>query len=511
MLIPAVCLFGVALNAWISDDAYITFRTISHFLEGHGLRWNIAERVQSYTHPLWMMLITAGVAITREYYFTVLALSLLVSAAVLWTLWDRTGAGMWKNVLLCGLLVSSKAFVEYSTSGLENPLTHFWLAVFFIRYFRVEKEGVSCSAKELAGLYGLASMAYLTRPDAILLYVPALCHASVGVLSRTRRAGGMAILLGILPAVAWHVFSLVYYGFIFPNTYYAKLGGVGLPAGLLWRQGGFYVLQSLKYDPVTVAVILCALVALLAVGGARSRGRCMAAGLVLYLLYVVRIGGDFMSGRFFSAPYLLATMALVRAIWKPGARWAVLGLLLLYNLFWPFVPLKMSRDYKPWDADEEHGIADERGYYQSGSALLFYRPGQRFPDNIFIGLGHAARRSGTKVHFSTTLGFSGFAAGSDLHIVDKLGLSDPLLARLPISASSRQEFQVGHYAREIPAGYRESCEAGENRIVDPELHKYAGDLFVITRGPLFTRERWRAIWRYNFGDGRTYRKPYQPD
>ena len=32
-------------NAWIGDDAYITFRTIENFLGGYGLVYNIGEWV----------------------------------------------------------------------------------------------------------------------------------------------------------------------------------------------------------------------------------------------------------------------------------------------------------------------------------------------------------------------------------------------------------------------------------------------------------------------------------
>lgn len=44
-------------SAWLSDDGLITFRTIDHFVNGGGLRFNLAERVQSYTHPLWLFLL----------------------------------------------------------------------------------------------------------------------------------------------------------------------------------------------------------------------------------------------------------------------------------------------------------------------------------------------------------------------------------------------------------------------------------------------------------------------
>ena len=58
-------------NSWIAEDAYITLRTVGNFLHGFGLRWNIAERVQSYTHPLWFFLLSFGVFVTNEVYYTV--------------------------------------------------------------------------------------------------------------------------------------------------------------------------------------------------------------------------------------------------------------------------------------------------------------------------------------------------------------------------------------------------------------------------------------------------------
>ena len=37
-----------------------------------------------------------------------------------------------RHLLVCfAVLLSSKAFIDYSTSGLENPLTHLLLLVFF--------------------------------------------------------------------------------------------------------------------------------------------------------------------------------------------------------------------------------------------------------------------------------------------------------------------------------------------------------------------------------------------
>src|SRR6266540_4786267 len=63
-------LFWIILqNAWISDDAYITFRVIENFIAGYGPNFNIGERVQVFTHPLWMVLLAGEYYIFRHLLF----------------------------------------------------------------------------------------------------------------------------------------------------------------------------------------------------------------------------------------------------------------------------------------------------------------------------------------------------------------------------------------------------------------------------------------------------------
>ncbi len=68
-------------SAWLSDDGLITFRTIEHFVSGDGLRFNLAERVQSYTHPLWLFLLTPVYLVTGEAFYAPILVSLVVSGA----------------------------------------------------------------------------------------------------------------------------------------------------------------------------------------------------------------------------------------------------------------------------------------------------------------------------------------------------------------------------------------------------------------------------------------------
>ena len=42
---------------WLGDDLFLTMRTVDNCVNGYGLVWNVGERVQVFTHPLWMLII----------------------------------------------------------------------------------------------------------------------------------------------------------------------------------------------------------------------------------------------------------------------------------------------------------------------------------------------------------------------------------------------------------------------------------------------------------------------
>lgn len=124
LLLTLLLAVGAVKSAWLADDAFITLRTVRNLLDGFGPVWNVGERVQAYTHPLWMFLLTGAVALTHEYYYTSLLLwiftcagCVLHPAALSCHQLDRCVAG-WRRL----------DFVQgprrtYATSGLENP---FW-------------------------------------------------------------------------------------------------------------------------------------------------------------------------------------------------------------------------------------------------------------------------------------------------------------------------------------------------------------------------------------------------
>jgi arabinofuranosyltransferase len=498
-----VFLLLLVRTAWVSDDAYITFRTVDNALNGYGLRWNVADRVQSYTHPLWMFVMTAVTGVTGDVYFTSIAVSIALSlAAVLLIAW-RIAPTAPMALLALSALALSKAFVDYSTSGLENALTHFLLVLFVLT--RISIEGWTAStSRDLFKLSLLAALIMLNRLDTGLLVLPSLAWIVWRSVPGANRLRGLLaprtwlpVVLGLLPLVAWEVFSIIYYGFPFPNTAYSKIK-TGIPEPELLQQGFLYLLDSLHNDPLTLAVIAAAVVSPFV---ARVDWT-IPAGIALYVVYVVWVGGDFMSGRFLAAPFLCAVMHLAQqevrefsAVW--GAAMVLVWMAGLAASPQPTLATSASygADIERADAIAPTGITDERRYYYPQSGLLNARRGVPMPNHKWIDMGHELAANGSRFFSTDAAGFIGYAAGPGVHFIDKYGLGDALLSRLPAEVPWR----IGHFRRRVPDGYEETVQARRNVIRDPGVAAYYDRLSLITEGPIWSRERWRTIVGMNTG------------
>lgn len=473
-------------NAWLSDDAYITFRSVDNFVNGYGLTWNTAERVQAYTHPLWFFLLAAGNFLSGEIYFTSLSLSLLVSVGAIGLFGWRLASGVETAVFGITLLTLSHAFIDYTTSGLENPLTHLLLILFLIIYLHQPID-----ARRLFLLSLLAALGMLNRMDTALLFLPPLAYAAWQTPSDWWRRLRL-LAAGATPFLLWSFFSLFYYGAIFPNTAYAKLNTGLISQAELWQQGGIYFANSLAWDPVTLGAV--GLAVLVVVYRRQWQDWPLLLGVLLYLLYVWRIGGDFMSGRFFAAPLLMAAALICYQTWAQPRRWlaatAVLLLLLIGGVLYLPWPVPIEGEWLRSD----QGVADEKRNYWQSTGLFRGSPNLAMPDHGWVQDGLAAR--GEEVVATGSVGFFGYFAGPNVFVIDVLGLADPLLARLPPGDPS---WRIGHFGRYVPDGYPETAVSGINQIEDPNLARYYDNLLLVIRGPLWQPQRLRAIWHLNWG------------
>lgn len=505
-LLVAAVMVVMVRNAWVCDDAYITFRSIENLLSGYGPTFNVGERVQSFTHPLWMFLnaglyaLTSrvvGISLWALIYYQVVLVSLFVALLAVSLLAFKIAQSTLSAGLALTVLIFSKAFIDYTSSGLENPLTYLLLVLFMLVYFRYPAN----TRRRLLILSLLACLSSLNRADTLLLFIPALFYAFWRSRDRLKALG--TVVLGFTPLILWELFSLFYYGFFLPNTAYAKLN-TGIPLSLLLQQGYAYFLNSLSLDPLTLLVILFALGFIFS---AREwRFLPFGAGILLYLVYILRIGGDFMSGRYFAAPLLMATglLSLYRFS-DPKALLFTLGTVVIIGFASPRPPVLFTENLGEFlhSADtlsnliDSKGISDEHLYYHDRLGLLRENRDDAFPGSRFAG--KKWMRSDRKPRLETIgpLGVFGYLQGPDVHVIDLNGLADPLMARLPIQ--DPKHWRIGHFRHIIPEGYLETLKTGENVIVDPNLARYYDKLKLITRGDLFSWERLKAILNMNLG------------
>jgi arabinofuranosyltransferase len=515
--VALLALFAIALRlGWLGDDAYITLRTVENEARGNGLRWNAGDRVQTYTHPLWMLVLAVGRWLSGEVYFTTIAISLALSMVAIALLLRRATTTR-ALAATAAVLACTRAFVDYATSGLETPLTYVLLVLFVgavangavangpVANSSVtngsDANGTAANGSATNGdaaarwfrIVMLAALLTTNRMDLGLVCAPAVLAALRGVpFVRLASLGALAAL----PFLVWIAFAAFYYGSPFPVTAHAKLFGTGIPARELFVQGLQYARFAITDDPV----LLPATVAGLAVGFAQRGTRALAAGALLYVLYVVKVGGDFMAGRFFLPPFVVATALL--AAWlsaRPRAAIAAgAAALVLFALrgvpAWLRSP---ASDQVPSDAqiEAQQGIVDERTVYYAHLGLL--APTRAIP--VFGALDALVRPGGGRpwILLNGAVGVAGFIAGDRGHVLDPL-LCDPLLARLP--ARDPAHWRIGHVVRRIPEGYYETLASGENRIVHPGLRAWYDVLRTLTQKPLGSRERLAAAWSMLTGE-----------
>ena len=120
-LLLCLIFLGVLLRtAWLSDDALITLRTVLNFTHGYGLTFNVAERVQAYTHPLWILMLTGAYLVAGNVYYAAIGLSVGVSLVVFWSTLRlaATSAQVW---IVAAVLLFSRAVCGLFDVGSREP------------------------------------------------------------------------------------------------------------------------------------------------------------------------------------------------------------------------------------------------------------------------------------------------------------------------------------------------------------------------------------------------------
>jgi arabinofuranosyltransferase len=316
--IAALAWFG---RAWLVqrefilvDDAYISFRYARNLAFGWGPVWNVGEHVEGYTNALWILLLAPFARLRMDLVAPGVALSFAFCAAALVLqrhLVRRAlpDAGMVLCLLPGMLLSTNPSWTHTATSAMETSCFAFFVLAALFCLVRSREEP---RLRSVATFCFCA--AYLARPEGALVAAVAL-----GVELLSTRGAPSARLRRLVPVgaalaavIGVHLaFRLSYYGYPFPNTYYAKviLGPITRDRGVVHalaflRAGGWIalpgVVETLRRSPLRAYFV---------------HGYAL---FFVYFTYLVLIGGDHPYWFRFYVPLLplpcVATSSLVARI-----------------------------------------------------------------------------------------------------------------------------------------------------------------------------------------------------
>ncbi len=341
IILPAIAVFGYF--AWqlnfTQDDAYISYRYVANFLNGHGLVFNIGEQIEGYTNFFWVILmaLVGGVGIDYIFFSKLLgALCAAGSIVVTYFIAERVfhGRSVWYTAMSVMLVAVNGAFAYWSPAGLETAA--FALAVSLSIYWY------------LMGSWMLTASlcwAVLLRPEgavvaALLILAEWISERKVPRFSFL--AGCIAFIL-CLPFVG---FKLAYYGSILPNPFYAKTG-----MNMTQLSNGVdYVWLFLKHYGflgigIGVAVVFWQKLT--------AELRALLVILIGYLAYILLVGGDVLKVHRFYLPLfglnaIIAATALHLLIGKLQVKTQqfllIVLLIPLLGLTW-WIPRQYVEDY----------------------------------------------------------------------------------------------------------------------------------------------------------------------
>ncbi len=334
--IPLACAAAVtlltlaaSLPGGLVDDSYIFLRYAHNIAEGHGPVFNIGERVEGFSSPLWTFLLGGLGAIFADLERVAVAAGLAcgIGAVVILlraTLRDARPVPLADAVVLALGLASGPSLVLWSVSGMDAPLFVLLVSASLVSILN-DLRLPALSARTATLLF----LATLARPEGVLL----AAYAGLFFLFRRQRVrvlSGYGLAIGAMVLARYF-----YYDAWLPNTYHAK---VTFPLLHRLTEGAAYLGSAARSNAALLLVLVVAIgVAARARAFRWKPGVFLAGWVVLWAAYVVNVGGDNFAFHRFLLPTLPALFLMLAFAWsdlhrllgdRPGVRLACMAALI---------------------------------------------------------------------------------------------------------------------------------------------------------------------------------------
>jgi hypothetical protein len=394
-----VCVITSLNFDFYQDDAYISYRYVSNYLDGHGLVFNYGERIEGYTNFGWVLYLLLWGVLGVGYFVMSKLTGIFLGSAVVFVAYllarvDLRDEAEWFVLIPAALVAFNLSLAYWAQAGLETAAFVFLAALalylFVIRHWL---------------LIAALTFAVLVRPEGAFL--AGLFIVIEAILER--RAPWFSVkctLAALILSLPYVGFKLFYYGSILPNPFYAKTGFdvAQVQAGLeyAWR-----FMQHYPYVPLVIVItpLLWKRIS--------QPVKAIWLFTLLYFLYVVLIGGDVLKvHRFFLpiiAPASVLTGILVYHLAILGHRAAQYAVLVLAG-----VALVLSVQLLPREFVYRYDTLEKALTHKMG----FLAREMKRTDSSNFSVA------------ASTIGVFGYELRGH-RLIDMLGLTDSTIARHP--------------------------------------------------------------------------------
>lgn len=301
------------------DDAWISLRYARNLVEGgYGLVFNAGERVEGYTHPLWVLIdaVIVALGVPPKIALSAVGVGSWIGATLATRRAAReAGASPESSSIAAAIVAFAAVGVFWALSGLETA-AFAWALIEAVRLARAAMRGQS-RALAAGAIFGLAC--WLRPEGALGLFV--VLAVWIGAAARegaSRRAFASAATMfaaAVATYAPWEMFRIFYYGSLVPNTFWAKSGGA--PAWMIER-GAAYLLETAAKGPLVPLFVT-----LVVTPRALRKPEILAplACAMTLLALTLWVGGDYLPfGRFVVPVIPLLALAIAGSVDELSVR-----------------------------------------------------------------------------------------------------------------------------------------------------------------------------------------------
>ena len=309
---------------YVVDDAYISFRYAHNVIAGNGLVFNVGERVEGFSNPLWVGLLSlgglAGVKLPTVAKLLGIGFYILLLRSV-YQLGMHFGDRSFARSLSM-LIAVAPQMGFWANAGLETVSVAYFLAAGATHAISDSKRGRVSNS-----LVSYACLIVISRPEGVALAGILIGYASLRHLKVVPNQWRLLVFLLFVTVVC--LLRFWYFGELAPNTYFVKSGSPLTNA----LSGCSYVLVAL-ISAGGVAIPLAIVVERRA-----DRPGKLLLGLLLafFLAFQLRFGWDWMPHARMAVPYLVfALIPYVHVVTRFGQRnpWQGVLVMALWLVAW---------------------------------------------------------------------------------------------------------------------------------------------------------------------------------